>query len=83
MPYVASSDLVRRAYGGAVGRLGAEVPLFLDDDYYAVTCPRVNLTSLQPLEYRSIPTFAARFDRNTLTHSTMAAPELSMQLIRD
>lgn len=27
-----------------------------------------------------IPTFAGRFDRKTLTHSTMAAPELSMQL---
>lgn len=28
------------------------------------------------------PTFAGRFDRRTLTHSTMAAPELSMQFTR-
>lgn len=30
-----------------------------------------------------IPTLAGRFDRRTLTHSTIAAPELSMQLMSD
>ena len=78
--YIASSHLVRCADGHAVAGFGAKVSLFLHDYYYPVAClcqplPHAHDQS-QPLH---IPTFAGRLERSTLTHSTMAAPELSMQ----
>lgn len=92
MSYIATSDLVRCADGYAVAGLGAEVALFLDD-YYDAIAWGMSVHALLPVllrldivilhrVYVNVPTFAARFDRKTLTHSTMAAPELSMQLTR-
>jgi hypothetical protein len=83
MPYIAAPDLVRCADGDA-GAFGAEVALFLDNDYDAVACASWSVYSQSAflLSSACVPTLAARFERSTLTHSTMAAPELSMQLTR-
>ena len=89
MSHIATSDLVRCADGYAVAGLGAKIALLLDD-YYDAIAWGVSVHALLSLldmvvpygGYANVPTFAARFDRRTLTHSTMAAPELSMQLTR-
>jgi hypothetical protein len=85
MSYVSPSDLVRCADRDAVTRLRAKISLFLhyDDNAIAWLSPSAKFSLHSRGRRLSIPTLAARFDRNTLTHSTMAAPELSMQLIRD
>ena len=83
MSYISSSDLVRCADGDAVAGFGTKVSLLLDDYDYAITC--LLLTTTAPsssMHTAHVPTLAGRFDRKTLTHSTMAAPELSMQLTR-
>ena len=83
MPHVAAPDLVCCADRCSICGLGAEVSLLLDDDYYAVTCRASVATSSPAFSKLPIPTLAGRLDRRTFTHSTIAAPELSMQLIRD
>lgn len=77
---ISSPHFVGGADGHAVAGLGSKVALLLNDYDDAVAWLR------QPWQPRAdgpdLPTFAGRFDRRTLTHSTMAAPELSMQLTR-
>ena len=91
MSHIATSDLVRCADRYAVAGLRAEVALLLNDYYDAIAWGMSVHGFLPfffvliwwfPMVYVNVPTFAARFDRKTLTHSTMAAPELSMQLTR-
>jgi hypothetical protein len=87
VPDVSAADLVGGADGDAVARLGAKVALLLDNNDYAVACSVLTtvlrgFASVRRRRRHDIPTLAGRFDRRTLTHSTMAAPELSMQLTR-
>lgn len=82
MSHVSSPDLVRGADRHAVACLGAKVALLLDNDYDAVAWGTSTPKPLLAGAVLDIPTFAGRFERSTLTHSTMAAPELSMQLTR-
>ena len=86
MPDVSAADLVGGADGDAVARLGAKVTLLLDNNDYAVAWRSVLTTMFggfaNACTWLDVPTLAGRFDRRTLTHSTMAAPELSMQLTR-
>jgi hypothetical protein len=86
VPDVSATDLVGGTDGDAVARLGAKVALLLDNNDYAVACSVLTTALGQCPDIcrrgHDIPTLAGRFDRRTLTHSTMAAPELSMQLTR-
>ena len=85
VPHIASPDLVCCADGHAVARLGAKVALLLHHHDDAVACyrqPRSTPVFVSVLGWH-IPTLAGRFERRTLTHSTIAAPELSMQLTSD
>jgi hypothetical protein len=81
LPYISAPHLVRGADGDAVARFRAKVALFFYDHHYPVACSRQypRRTAMVP---GHVPTLAARLERRTLTHSTMAAPELSMQLMR-
>lgn len=69
------------SFGVNASDIGASLPVWLHLWPFPVRGGySVNVFSRQRAY---VPTFAARLERRTLTHSTMAAPELSMQLMRD
>jgi hypothetical protein len=70
--------------GGRTRKFCSKVSLFLNNDHYPVALVDLSWWSESGSQAReNIPTFAWRFILRTLTHSTMAAPELSMQFNMD
>ena len=85
VPDISSTDLVRDTTARCA--FGAEVSLFLNHHDDPVTCNDHKQNTLKQSRYiteakyvgEHPPTVAARFLFNTFSHSTTAAPELSMQ----
>lgn len=84
MSDIASPDFVGNPQARPTWIVGAEAPLFLHYHNDSVTCARtISIIHVCPSQRLSqyVPIFAALdFFLITATHSTMAAPELSMQL---
>jgi hypothetical protein len=81
MSDVSSPDLVggRGGHAGARTGLWAEGPLFLYYNNNTITFPLRQYDLVLHTKQAAVPIFACRSIFITLTHSTIAAPELSMQ----
>lgn len=83
MPQISPPHFVGRrgAYGPTASGALAEGALLLDDNDYAISWVGLGMQQSEGLVGSDVvPIFACLFIRRFATHSTTAAPELSMQL---
>lgn len=80
MSDIASPDFVCCCRGGGTGATVAHGAGFLYDDYYAVALYALACCRRRWWAEYVIPTLPCLFIRRFATHSTIVAPELSMQL---